>query len=444
MLRIDWWENIRMMKQVDKIEDMIRVFEPFPLMKNEDFQEFYVETYDARGTDAVKRMAFGLRYSSNVGMKILFMGHRGSGKSTELFLLKNEIEDQFEVINFFIEEEVDVDSMTYTDFIFAIMSQIVKYVEKKKDLHKTLQKDIESLYKYWKEEKVIETVETRSGELETGFEGKLSFLKQIAVHGSGVLRTGNETKLKIRRTMEPKIGYLIQLINQIITKINEHSSKKDGLVFIIEDLDKISIKVANEIFIKYRKVIFSIKTRMVLSFPIYMAYDAQYNMIKEDVDMCQMLSIIKVRDKERKEYVNGIDTLKEIVRKRADVSLFAENALHFMILKSGGAIRDLFQMIRDAAFEALVAGHMQISLKDAEIAYKKLKSEYERLIRNEEDVEKLISIYKEPKPLTTDETVMSLLLRGLILEYNGERWCGIHPAVEDFLREKGKIGDILV
>lgn len=115
-----------------------------------------------------------------------------------------------------------------------------------------------------------------------------------------------------------------------------------------------------------------------------------------------------------------------------------------MILKSGGAIRDLFQMIRDAAFEALVAGRTQICLEDAQTAYKKLKSEYERLIRNETDVEKLISIYEEPRPLTTDNTVMSLLLRGLVLEYNEERWCGIHPAVEDFLREKGKIGEILV
>lgn len=443
MLRTDWWENVRMMKRADKIEDMIRVFEPFPLMKNEDFQEFYVRTYEARGTDAVKHMALGLRYSSNVAMKILFMGHRGSGKSTELFLLKKEIEDQFEVINFFIEEEVDVDSMTYTDFIFAIMSQIVKYVEKKTLLHELLREDIEALYKYWNEERVFETVETTSNESETGFEAKLSFLKRIAVYGSGVLRTGNETKLTIRKTMEPKIGYLIQLMNQIITKINDRSAK-NGLVFIIEDLDKISISVANEIFIKYRKVIFSIKTRMVLSFPIYMAYDAQYNMIKEDVDMCQMLSIIKVRDRKRREFSNGIDTLKEIVRKRADIGLFSEEALHLMILKSGGAIRDLFQMIRDAAFEALVAGRTQISLEDAQTAYKKLKSEYERLIRAEVDVEKLISIYEEPRPLTTDDTVMSLLLRGLVLEYNGERWCGLHPAVEDFLREKGKIGEILV
>ena len=152
-----------------------------------------------------------------------------------------------------------------------------------------------------------------------------------------------------------------------------------------------------------------------------------------------MQSVIKVKDQNKNDFEKGINVLKEIVFKRAEEKLFKKDALLFMIMKSGGAIRDLFQMVRDAAFEALIAEHSEIEIQDAKIAYTKLKSEYERLIRNESDVEKLKIIYNEPKPLTTDETVMSLLLRGLILEYNGERWCGVHPTIEDFLREKGEI-----
>ena len=179
MNRAERWGIIRMTEQVNRIEDMIKVFEPFPLMEKEEFRQFYVKTYGARGADAVKYMAYGLRLSSNAAMKILFMGHRGSGKSTELFLLKQEIENEFDVINFFIQEEVDVDSMTYTDFIFAIMSQIVKYVEIRKELYKVLKDDIESLYKYWEEERIIESVEYEDEALETGFEAKLSFLSPL-------------------------------------------------------------------------------------------------------------------------------------------------------------------------------------------------------------------------------------------------------------------------
>lgn len=426
-----------MMKKASKVEEMISVFEPFPLMEKTAFNEFYVNTYEARGNDAVKRMAYGLKYSLNKNMKILFMGHRGSGKSTELFLLKNEIKDKFEIISFFIEDEVDVDSMTYIDFIFAIMSQIVKFVDKRDDLS-FLDEDIDALYRYWQEEKIIEDTEYDSDEIKVGFSAKLSFLKRIVLEGGGILKTGSESKITIRNKIEPKVGYLIQLINQIIVKINDKLANRQ-LIIIIEDLDKLSMEVANELFIKYRKVIFSIKTRMILTFPIFMAYDSQYNMIKEDVDMCQMLSIIKVKDQEKKEFPKGIEKLKEIVYKRADEGLISQDALRLAIMKSGGAIRDLFQMLRDAAYEALMESREVVEVSDVEKSYVKLKSEYERLIRNDDDVDKLKLIYHDPRPLTTDETVMSLLLRGLVIEYNGERWCGIHPVVEDFLREKGEI-----
>ena len=36
--------------------------------------------------------------------------------------------------------------------------------------------------------------------------------------------------------------------------------------------------------------------------------------------------------------------------------------------------------------------------------------------------------------------ILSELLKTLaVIEYNGERWCGVHPVLVDFLREKGRI-----
>ena len=211
------------------------------------------------------------------------------------------------------------------------------------------------------------------------------------------------------------------------------------LLFIIEDLDKISIDTAENLFIKHRKTWLSLETRIILTFPIFMAYNLQYNMIKEDIDLSCMLSMIKVKNQNKGENTQGINIIKEIVYKRADKNSFDDNALGFLINKSGGALRDLFQMIRDASFEALLKGHMKITQEDATVAYCKLKSENERLIRSENEIKKLVEIYNNPRLLTTDDTVMELLLKGLVLEYNGERWCGLHPAVEDFLTEKGKI-----
>lgn len=435
------WRNI-MFQRVDEIIGLFNVFSPFPLVKKEALDEFFVNTYEARGTNAIERISMALLYAKNPYMKILFMGHRGSGKTTELSLLSDKISQEFEVISFRIEDEIDAGTMTYIDFIFAITSQLVKYLDSNKKI-KIKTADIEALYDYWDKEKIVEETENAALEGTSEFEAKLSILKSILLKCGGILKTGAETKITVRKKIEPKVGFLIQLLNNLIAKIDEQlvDVEKKRLIFIIEDLDKLDSGTARGLFVDYRKVIFSIQARMILTFPIFMAYDENYNMIKEDVDMCQMLSIIKVVHKDKNKYEKGIDTLKEIVFKRADSKLFSSEALEFMIMKSGGAIRDLFQMISEAAYEALVNKHTCLELSDAQCAYRRLKSEYERIIRTEEDVKKLVTVYRDPRSLTSDNTLMSLLRRGAVIEYNGERWCGIHPAVEDFLKEKGVISD---
>lgn len=396
-----------------------------------------METYDARGKNVVKLMSLTLQISRNPYIKMLFMGHRGSGKSTELSLLKKQMEGQFDIISFYIYNEVDPVNMTYIDFIFAIMAQIIKYVEKKPEIGLD-ESDIDELYQYWFGEKIIEKSEMDYGEVSASFDAKLSFLKKIAVKGRGILKAGKESKVSIRRKIEPKTGQLILMMNQLVQKINSKLTNK-GLLLIIEDLDKISLDTAESLFITYRKIWLGLQVRIILTFPIFMAYNSQYNMINEDIDKAVILSMIKVKKADKTDYEQGIATLSKIVEKRAELSLIDDDALRFMIKKSGGAIRDLFEMIQDASFESMLIEKDKIEMSEAKSAYYQLKSRNERLIRNDSEVEKLVQVYQDPQLLTTDDTMMELLVKGLILEYNGERWCGIHPAVEDFLKEKGKI-----
>lgn len=438
MLNILWSREKYMIKKAKTIEEVYAAFEPYPLNEKKQINDFFVDTYEARGTNAVKLMSLALEYSNNPYMKILFMGHRGSGKSTELSLLKEKIQQKFDVISFCIQDEVDTGNMTYIDFIFAIMAQIIKYVTGKPDLNFD-EKDIEELYQYWYGEEIIEKSEVDSAEISAGFTAKLSFLKKIALVGGGILKAGTESKRTMRQKIEPKAGQLIALMNEMISRINKRLKNK-GLVIIVEDLDKLSLDTAESLFIKYRKIWLNLQVRMILTFPIFMTYNSQYNMINEDIDLSCMLSLIKVRMPDKSVYEKGIETLTEIVEKRAELLLFDTDALRFMIEKSGGAIRDLFEMIRNASFDALLAGKQKITMKEAKHVYSQLKSRYERLIRDDKEVEKLVQIYGDPQLLTTDDTMMQLLLKGLALEYNGERWCGVHPTVEDFLKEKGKLG----
>ena len=155
------------------------------------------------------------------------------------------------MISFCIQDEVDTGNMTYIDFIFAIMAQIIKYVTGKPDLNFD-EKDIEELYQYWYGEEIIEKSEVDSAEISAGFTAKLSFLKKIALVGGGILKAGTESKRTMRQKIEPKAGQLIALMNEMISRINNRLKNK-GLVIIVEDLDKLSLDTAESLFIKYRK-----------------------------------------------------------------------------------------------------------------------------------------------------------------------------------------------
>lgn len=438
------WEIIHM-KKATKFQEMIRVFNPYPLSK-EDYNDFYVNTGNIRSViNASDKIVNSLIYGEYSGMKLLFMGHKGSGKSTEIVNMSERLKDQYAIITFSMAHEIELLGMQYIDVIFVIMSQIIEFLDKNKDRVKISDKLIEELTSYWLKEEVFEKVISDSSTLDAGGEAKIGFLKQISVYGRGVLKTGRESKHIIRKTIEPKVSYLIELLNQVIEEINRQLKDKENreLLLIIEDMDKLEAEDAKQIFVLHRRALLTVNAKMILSFPIYMVYTPEYSMIRDDFADCVLFSMIKVREKSGERHEDGIRILKEIVYKRMDANLIEDEALDYMIRKTGGAIRDLFELLKQAAYYRL--GNLQderpINIEDARIVETSLRATYERFITSKAHIEKLQQIYEEPIPEYADEVLSDLLRTLLVIEYNGDRWCGVHPLLVDFMREKDLIAN---
>lgn len=433
--------RIQKMKKAERLEEMISVFNSFPLNK-ENFEDFYVDTSSIRSViNARSEIINTLKYGINPYTKILLMGHKGSGKSTEMVKISEELKDQYEIINFSIAQEVELIGIQYIDVIFAVMSQIIEYLSTSQAV-KVKPEILDKMTQYWKNEISIEFTKNEFAEAEAGGEVGLGFLKKISVYGKGIFKTGTETKKTIRKSIEPKISYLISLMNETLEDMNDQLKEKQQkeLLIVVEDLDKLDIADARHLFVEHRKTLLALHLKMIFSFPIYMAYTAEFGMINDDFDKDVLYSMIKVNNSDRSENEEGIAVLKEIVYKRMKEKLVAEDALKYMILKSGGAIRDLFSMLTNCAIlELSKTEPQQISMEDATVAAMRLKSTYERFITSPKQFERLIEIYNDPHPENTDEVLSELLKTLAVIEYNGERWCGVHPVLVDFLREKGRI-----
>jgi len=219
-------------------------------------------------------------------------------------------------------------------------------------------------------------------------------------------------------------------------------------LLMIDDLDKLGMIQAREIFIDHSRYITSLNLNIVYTFPIYLFYSPDFKLIESDFDECLLLSVIKVRKRSGEKYTKGIETIKEIIFKRADPTLFEDDVVDFVIDKSAGSLRTVCRLLREAALNSVLCcrkdnenlSTAKVRRSDAEKAYSAYKSEMERLVRKEQ-IDMLREIHQTKRPFIDKDNILVMdLLRTLaVIEYNSERWCDLNPAIREFLEEKNEL-----
>jgi predicted ATP-dependent protease len=118
---------------------------------------------------------------------------------------------------------------------------------------------------------------------------------------------------------------------------------------------------------------------------------------------------------------------------------------------SGGCLRDCFNLVKEAAEFAMDDERKSINQSDYHKAYLTLKREYKASIADyqpdgqkekisvEQFYQALAAIANNRNKTMPDETNVAMVLRQnlMVLGYNGEGWCDVHPVVRDILAERG-------
>ncbi|PKO20451.1 MAG: hypothetical protein CVU38_20045 [Chloroflexi bacterium HGW-Chloroflexi-1] len=132
----------------------------------------------------------------------LFTGHRGCGKSTELFRLQKRLEVAgYAVIYFGADEAIDVEDVIYSDVLVAIAQQVFSGLHA---LSVKLDDDLlDDIFK-WFAEVVYEKANTKEFQAELAAEFSLGTpklllpLAQLLAKITGQLKTGVESRQQIR------------------------------------------------------------------------------------------------------------------------------------------------------------------------------------------------------------------------------------------------------
>jgi len=367
----------------------------------------------------------------------LLLGHRGCGKSTELYQLKKRLEDAGQpawIID--AEKEMDIYQVNCWDIMLNITEGLCGIANNNNI--KIPDATLVAVFDYIKKdtEKIDETGNTATAEVSGGVGVKtpsiLGILLDAFVSVKSELKANTVTRTIIKEKMEKRASEWINYIKEISDCVVRGLNGKQP-VLIFENLDKLQPpEKAFSIF--HYHVLAKMTFPIIYTFPVSLYYAPEFASIKNFYKP-HILPMIKVSNKDKSENEEGIKIIREIVELRADGKLFDKKALDLLIKKTGGALRDLFECIVIAARRARRRGVEKIEEEDARRVLDELRSEMSRQIY-QADYPKLVNIYNSAKYREQIEDVQFLLQKMqtlTVLEYNGDRWHDLHPLIAEFL-----------
>jgi hypothetical protein len=243
---------------------------------------------------------------------------------------------------------------------------------------------------------------------------------------------------------------LVDLCNRLIDLCSRRMMEATGKewLLIVEDLDKtvISPEELQNLFTQYGNVFRDLRVSMIFTIPVWLAYSSEALRLPFKP---YMIHDTPVYDRTHAPHEAGRAAVRDVLEARVSPALFAEGQMTRLIVASGGNLRDLFAMVLDAGEGALDRNPRAavIGPDDARAAINNMRVEYLRRlgqspydkqpIQYSDKTKKLLAVYNnEPDNGVPDPVLYSLLRGRAIQEFNGDRWCGVHPLVVDILKEQ--------
>jgi DNA polymerase III delta prime subunit len=357
-------------------------------------------------------------------VKVLFTGHRGSGKSTELNRLAMNLDKEFFIAKFSIYESLNFADLNYIDILLVSMLKLLqKAIKEKIKINEGI---LEHVFNWLHYEITEERVITLADDI--GVAGNLNL---FVIKMEGKLKQEEVTRAILRKKIEPRLCELIDKINLTIPEIEEKAKKP--VLIIVEDIDKVDLEKAQHLFFQHGESLSRIESKVIYTFPIALRYSDDFTQIAKTFSHF-ILPNVKIFDKQGKEDIEAFKALRDVITRRTEEHLITEDAIREAINLSGGLMIELIELIRTAARDVLANKKEIIDVSDIRGVANEMRNTYLTMLRPEQyTMLKRINEDKEKKPVN-EKVVRDCLHNLSLLEYrNDDVWVDVHPIVKPLL-----------
>jgi hypothetical protein len=428
-------------KSSDILINLYNAFDPFRPLPAGDPN--YVDCRELRGDGDILEDLGNRLLLSNQNTCLLYSGHRGARKSTELLRLKGYLEQQKFYVVYFAADEEDIQSedAQYTDILLACTRHLLEELNNSANPTPLLN---------WVKKRCQELKDL--AQVEISFEN-LNVEEQIAQFAKLIANLRAEPMLRrqIREVVEPHTVSLINILNEFLKEAKQNLPNGCiQLAMIVDNLDRIVPFIEEdgrtnhaEIFLDRSEQLKALDCHLVYMAPLSMVCSNHSTYIREIYSDALVLPMIMVWTPSGELYQPGINKIKEIIGRR--VNQFAPNlsldteifdspqTLEQLCLMSGGHVRNLLLLTQDAVGRA---ADLPISERAVRRAITQARDTYRRTVDNEQW--RLLAEVSRSKRVVNDDEYRSLLFNRCLLEYrylddDGEvqRWFDVHPLIRE-------------
>ena len=404
-----------------------------PLPSGDPYYVDFTEARNSRATDYLKQMIENCgegQYSP-----IAFSGHRGSGKSTELRQLEKALGPSCFMLYLDIVDFLDPLDVDYTDLFLLVCRQLLESLHMKNvSLGASLLRDVEKWFMDVTKE-TEESVKLSAGittEAKAGAE--IPFIARLFAKLTADAKAGSSRVTTTRQELDRQFRGLSSSTNVLLTAASQalqDAGKGHRLLVIFDNLDRLPPEKSEALFFAHGAQLQELACHAVytVSFDPYYSRRHLANVFPNR----QILPNVKLRvgKSSREPYQPGIDALLEVIGKRLNVEALLEPATlaREFVLRSGGSIRQLVRLLREAVQSAQARGLAAIDGEALEDGARSIQQDYERML--EPSDYKLLAHAGATKSIEKSDAYMQLLSNLAILEYNGrELWYDVNPLVE--------------
>jgi hypothetical protein len=412
-----------------------------PLASDEDINRYYVDLSAVRSSVAIRSISTQLEFlAAGQFCSLLFTGHRGCGKSTELQRLKKEWDGPYRVIYVESDREIDSKDADYTDLYLVIIKQVSDDLARLK-----LKFDAKLLkaFEQWFQEITDETEESVEksvslrAEAEAGIE--IPFLSKLMTKLLAQIKGSNVQKQKIRTTLQQDVGRLKDDMNQLLldafSKVQQRGYAK-GYLIIFDNLDRVPLVVGDRLYFDYANQLQQLNCTVIYTAPISVVYsDKNLNNAFGRPNVMPMVNIYDFKGaRQPLEYdLASVKKLAQLVVKRVDHKvIFAADQLVIALAEaSGGHVRQLMQMTATACLTAATRGHERVEAEDVRYAIQQEQINFQRVIPARH-YPLLVEMCKT-KQITQNEDGQKMLFNTSVLEYETDElsWHYINPVIKE-------------